>query len=116
MPKHKTWHLRYHDENTGKLCELTATTEQVLHRIRQRKLNGTVQAGTNATGPFRWLSDWPEFSDAMREMGLSRTRPSGKLRPQTGETAVPRAPRWLLLAGCVVCFIAAVVAFYLILR
>jgi eukaryotic-like serine/threonine-protein kinase len=110
-PKPKTWHLRYHDENTGKLCELTATTDQVLRRIRQGKLNGTVQAGTAAAGPFRWLSDWPEFSDAMREMGFSKSK------PRVQSPATPKSvPAWLLIVGCAVCFLLAVIAFYLLLR
>ena len=114
---HKTWHLRYHDENTGKLCELTATTEQVLRRIRQGKLNGTVQAGTGAAGPFRWLSDWPEFSDAMCEMGLSKSksRVQGAAAADLEQT-VRSVPAWALIVGCVVCFLLAALACYLLLR
>jgi hypothetical protein len=95
---------------------LTATTEQVLRRIRQGKLNGTVQAGTDASGPFRWLSDWPEFSDAMREMGLSKSKPRLESPSTTGGDLAKRLPAWLLIAGCVVCFLAVAVALYLLLR
>ena len=112
----KTWHLRYHDDNTGKQCALTATTDQVLHRIRQGKLNGTVQAGTDAAGPFRWLSDWPEFSDAMREMGLSKSKPRIQVRPSAETEGIERnIPTWLLVVGCVVCFLLAAGVFYWLL-
>jgi len=114
VPSLKTWHLRYHDKDTGKLCEITATTDQVLRRIRRGKFNGTVQASLEQQGPFRWLSDYAEFSDAMREMGLSRSK--NMARTEAHLPAAGSQSSWMIVAAAaVLCFLLAAVVVYMLM-
>jgi serine/threonine-protein kinase len=116
-PPPRTWHLRYHDDRTGQLCEITASTDQVLRRIRQRKLNGTVQASLAVSGPYKWLSDYPEFAEAMRQLGLSRSkvRMAGQASADEQGESSTGWPTWLAIAGFVAIALLAGAAFYWLL-
>jgi serine/threonine protein kinase len=67
------WYLKYRDRR-GQWCKARATTQQVVHRLRDGRMPAAVQACHDPHGPFKPLRAFPEFQQAISANGFSKAR------------------------------------------
>jgi serine/threonine-protein kinase len=96
----KVWHLRYRDK-AGKLRRARATTQQVLLRIRQGRIDRVVEASYTPDGQYRNLSAYPVFREALQKHkhvnGAARYTPRKTVEPPAEEP--PQPIGWLYIAA-----------------
>jgi serine/threonine-protein kinase len=91
--KHRTtagtpglWYLRYRNRE-GRLCKLRATTEQLLQRIREKRIPDGAEASRQPQGEFLPLTAYVEFQEG--------TAANGK-EPPTNDRDAPRRRFWFM--------------------
>jgi hypothetical protein len=124
------WYLRYRDHG-GRWCKAKATTEQVLKRLRERRLSSNVEASHDHSGEFKPLGSFAEFASAFTENGKLRkprgassngAAMNGVARPNAGQKSraawsFGAARLWLLASlGVVGTIVAAVLVRVLVLH
>jgi serine/threonine-protein kinase len=99
-----TWYLRRRDAS-GEWCHTTATTAQIVQRLRAGRLSARVEASHKADGEFQSLASYSEFRDV-------QAAPRRKKPPQPSAEEVPpeRPPSLLRAWPWVACAAAAGVA------
>jgi eukaryotic-like serine/threonine-protein kinase len=65
------WYIRYRDKS-GRWCKAKATTDQVLKRLRERRISANVEASHDHSGEFRLLGSFAEFASAIAEAAKQR--------------------------------------------
>jgi eukaryotic-like serine/threonine-protein kinase len=67
------WYLKYRDHR-GQWCKARATTQQVVHRLRDGRMPAEVEASHEPHGSFRPLRSFPEFQQAIAANGVSKAK------------------------------------------
>jgi eukaryotic-like serine/threonine-protein kinase len=65
------WYIRYRDKG-GRWCKAKATTDQVLKRLRERRLSANVEVSHDHSGEFQPLGTFAEFASAIAEAAKQR--------------------------------------------
>jgi hypothetical protein len=110
------WYVRYHDL-AGHIQEVKLTTEQVLQRIGQGRLNGAAQASTSPDGEYRLLKDFAAFAEAVQK---SETRPAVRAEPDEApappaeEEGPPAWQGWFIAGSAVILLVVVLWLVYLL--
>jgi serine/threonine-protein kinase len=110
------WYVRQIQDD-GSVEEYKATTEQVLQRIRQGRLNGSALASTAEHGEYRKLAEHPPFQEAIREHARADKveKELPQATPVAEEPAGPPAWQgWFLVGSAIVLAALALLVLYLL--
>jgi eukaryotic-like serine/threonine-protein kinase len=91
------WLLRFRNR-AGRVCKARATTDQIIERLRERRLPHRIVARRPSQPKYRPLAFFPEFQVALytRREGKRKAAPVSAILP-TAKGALPRR-RWPLVA------------------
>lgn len=87
------WYLRF-PTRKQEWCKARATTEQVLKRLRDRKIPRDVQASNKIDGIYRPLSSYPVFRRAMRQIKKGQRPSASATMPHPAPVVVPPPTFW----------------------
>jgi serine/threonine-protein kinase len=109
------WFLRYKDQR-GNLCKLKGAFAEIVARVKKGTLSIAAEAAQSAVGPFKPLSQWPEFQPALA--GVNGKKPAKRRSEPVAEPARPERSPWrnYAIGGIGVGVVALVVAAYLLSR
>ncbi len=82
------WYLKYRDRR-GPWCKARATTQQVVHRLRDGRLPAQVEASHDSHGSFKPLRSFPEFQQVVPVNGVAKVK---RRRRQDANQPGPSAP------------------------
>jgi serine/threonine-protein kinase len=94
------WFLRYHDHR-GHLCKARATTEQILKRLRNRRIPADTEVARQMQGPYSPVADIAEFQVLVRrKAGQDKSGQEQKRSPKPSRRAGPRRfIAWVLVGA-----------------
>jgi serine/threonine-protein kinase len=109
------WFLCYTDQR-GNLCKLKGPFAEIVARVKKGTLPVATEASQSAVGPFKPLSQWPEFQPALAAV-VNGTKPKRK-PAQVAEPALPAPSPWrnYAIGGVGIGVVALIVAAYLLSR
>ncbi len=111
------WFLRYQDRR-GNLCKLKGAFAEIEARLKKGTLPVATEAARSAVGPFKPLSQWPEFQPTLAGAGVNGKKPAKRKPAPVAEPALPeRSPwRFYVIGGIGVGVVALIVAAYFLSR
>ena len=121
------WYLKYRDRR-GQWCKAKATTQQVVHRLRDGRLPVEVEASHEPHGSFKPLRTFSEFQHAISVNGVSKAKrrkrqdsakPTSSLSPSAATDGASffswSSRRWIAIGtGLAVLFVLLIVCWALL--